>query len=836
MAKAYRAFASVILAFFFVHSSLGSHARAADRETRVDSIEELVVTGRKREEPIQQTPLSMVALTPADLDVRAIRQVDEIGQAVAGLKFDTTVGTDDSARIFIRGVGQASDSDEVDPGVGLYVDGVYYPRVTGSVLRLFDLERVEVLRGPEGTLFGKNTVGGVVHLITRKPGEEFAGRAEVRHGNLGLLETQLSVNVPIALGSLERRAFSRFSFATATDEGFIRNVLDGENGGDNKLLAGRWALRLLPSDDMEANLKLERSRENQKAPLGECRRVVDIALSTIIVDNTSFFREACDESSIGTPEFEAFSSDPIKNKLDIVGTTGSLSWNLGSLTLRSTSSWRQLANRNRGGDTDGTRAEFTEQGPGKSKDDAVSHELLLQGRAMDQRMFFTTGAYWLREEGRSQGETRIQRNVIANPDIPLVGFAEAPPTFQEFNDATSGPGQTSLTLLELLRSSNRRTIEKFTTYSYAAFGEVSYQLNPRLNLTGGLRYTEERKSRRRKSLAVFGPAFIDGSPSGEIKPASADSFGEADARFDEWTGRILFAFRVTDDSLLFGGLSRGFRSGGFDDGQVTDESSGGVRPFDTEKLDSFELGLKTSWLGQRLVLNLSGFYNKYEDIQLSILSTGADGLPTVNIQNAGRAIVQGLELEFQARPAWIEGLRLSGGVSLIHAEYKEFREDVVRPFMTDQCSSLRLSECPPSRLVQIATQLSDPRSRTEINADVSDRDFSQTPAFSFNAQAAYRFDLGSWGTLAPAIQWYHQGKTFQDVRNSKRAQQPKFGLLNGRIAWLSMDGATTISLFARNILDRRYIAGAEDLSDQTGTNQVFYARPRTWGVEVTREF
>src|SRR5262245_28055719 len=221
-------------------------ARVRGESTR---IEEIVVTGRRREEMIQQTPLSITAFESEDLEARGLTQIDDLGKSVAGLKFDTIPGRSNIASIYIRGVGQVSESDELDPGVALYVDGVYYPRLVGSVIPLLDLERVEVLRGPQGTLFGKNSVGGAIQLITRKPGSELGGRAQVRAGNRDLVETQASIDVPL----MAERVFSRVSFTTATDDGFVTNVLDGEKTGDNKLLAGRAALRILPGDGIEAN-------------------------------------------------------------------------------------------------------------------------------------------------------------------------------------------------------------------------------------------------------------------------------------------------------------------------------------------------------------------------------------------------------------------------------------------------------------------------------------------------------------------------------------------------------------------------------------------------------
>jgi iron complex outermembrane recepter protein len=817
-----------------------SSQRARSESSR---IEEIVVTGRRRDEMLQKTPVSIVAFESNDLEARGLTQIDDLGRNVAGLKFDTIPGTNNTARIFIRGVGQVSGSDELDPGVAVYVDGVYYPRLLGSVISLLDLERVEVLRGPQGTLFGKNAVGGAVQLVTRKPGSELRGRAQLRVGNRDLLETQASFDVPL----VPERVFSRISLATATDDGFVKNVVDGATTGDNKLLAGRAALRVLPADDLELGLSFERSREHEKAPIAECRQQPVLALSLGGVDNVAFAREACQESSLGTSEFKSFSNDPIKNQLEVVGTTGSFAWTLGAVTLKGTSSWRQVANRGSGGDLDYTSVELVGAGPSKLKADTVSHELVAQVQALDDRLFVTTGLYWLREESRARNEQTVQRGVIANPDTPLVGsFAEpddAPvvaiagpmPTFRLIDgpfarllNPLNDPNV--LTPLETLRDFNRLEIEKFTTFTYAGFGEITFRVSDGLSLTAGARYTEERRDRRRMSVPVLGVALkADGTP----KPLSLPSRGGADARFDEWSARATLAYELNDDVLLFAGYSNGFKSGGFADSELSDQAAA-IEPFDTEKLDSYEVGIKSSWLSNRLVANLTGFYNDYDNIQLSINTLSRRGFAITTIQNAGKAVVRGLELELIGRPSWIDGLTLSGGLSLIDADYRSYRESVVPDFQSDLCTSLRLADCPLNDLLAIVNQLT--QIRPQMNVDVSDRKFSNTPAASFNLRAEYVLEVGRFGRVLPSVGWYHQGNVFQDVRNTPGARQSKFGLLSARMTWELADGRTAIALFGRNLLDRRYIAGSFDARQQTGQTQVFYSQPRTYGIEIVRTF
>ncbi len=832
-------------------------------------IEEIVVTGRKREEVLQETPLSIVAFTEQDLETKAVTEVQEIGENVAGLKFDTTVGTNNQARIYIRGVGQDSANTEVDPGVGIYVDGVYYPRALGSVFTLLDIERIEVLRGPQGTLYGKNTIGGLINVITKKPAEGLGGRAQVRIGNYGLYETRTSIDVPL----MPERAYSRISIATGTSDGYLRNALkSGESVGDNKLLSGRLALRFLPFDDVEANFTYDRSQENEKAPVGECRRVTDLALSTFVVDNTSRFREGCNESRDGD-KLSVFTQEPTKTDIDIQGATGILSWDLGGIALKSTSSWRRVETRGRGGDNDGTRVEFLGSvSGGKSKNDVISQELLLQGRAFDDRLFFSTGVYGLREDGKSQTTPTVQRSLFDNPDTTLVG---SPLTFRQLEQAVfdgavnmakdrlargrgaanfqalSPADQTevdrlareqTLTLRETVSNANRFNNSRFTTLSYAAFGELSYDLTDKLSVTGGLRVTQERKERQGRSIARF--RFPDYFP--DDKPGTRDRFGVAiHKRFSDLSGRAIVNYKWNDDIFTYASFSRGYRSGGFNETTVLESDASAANPFDDERLESLEVGLKTTWFDNRLLFNVTGYYNNFDSIQLGILTVGSNGLASNSVQNAGKAIVQGLEIEFEARPSgFLSNFSFNAGVSFINADYKSFRTDIVDDFDSNLCTSLRLSECSnvagpngePSPFAQVLTALANPGDRTRLGVDVSDRDFKQTPPFSYNVGVTHNLEVGSWGSLLTNVSWYHQGATFQNTANSKSVQQPKYGLLSARVAWEVWDGKTTIALFGRNLLDRRYIAGALDLRQITGTNQAFFAPPRTYGVEIIRTF
>jgi outer membrane receptor protein involved in Fe transport len=253
-------------------SSDASQAKPAQAQTTEKKqqigIEEITVTARKREENLQSTPVSVSAFSAEDLKDNDVRRLNEITRTVPNLQFDNAIGTANSARIYLRGVGTGDPISSRDPGVGLYLDGAYLPRQQSSLLTLSDLERVEVLRGPQGTLFGKNTIGGAINIVSKKPdiGGDFGADTEFRAGNFGRFDSRVSIDIPL----VDEKAAARLSLATATRDPVVRNKGTGPELQDDKLLAGRFQFRWEPSDDLSFNLSFDQSKENRKPQGGKC--------------------------------------------------------------------------------------------------------------------------------------------------------------------------------------------------------------------------------------------------------------------------------------------------------------------------------------------------------------------------------------------------------------------------------------------------------------------------------------------------------------------------------------------------------------------------------------
>ncbi len=824
-------------------------------------IEEITVTARKREELLQSTPISMVAFGADELEGRQINSIADIGQAVPNLKLDLSNGSNNQTRIYIRGVGQDDARDNVDPGVGLYVDGVYISRLTGSAVSTLDVEGIEVLRGPQGTLFGKNTVGGVVSIRTRKPEPEFGGLARVRAGNFGLFETQATLNVPI----IPERAFTRITLETQTDEGFTRNSTTGTRSGDNKLLKGRMALRVLPRDDMSLDLSYEQTQENEKTPTPECRIGNVFAPGNFLTQNFAVgpngetFLETCDRDRGDDEPLTSSANFDAKDELDTQFAIANFGWDLSdSLSFRSVSSWRRVEIRTENTDLDATSVDGFGVGSLRNQNDSFSQELQLVGRAFNGRLSYTVGAYAFKEKGNGRTRLSSLANVLATiragetDSLLFPGSDLSFATFETISrsgtfDQALGDQDQGGFLTDAVLGLNQTIISRFENTSFAGFLEGTYDFNDRLSLTVGARYTVERKERQGKTIPLAdAPSF--GRRADRRTPTLGIPINE---RFGKWTPRVQLEYQATDAIFAYASYSRGFKSGGFNRTTVSprDRRTGGARAlpedpgkFDEEILNSYEIGLKTQWLDNRLVLNLSAFFNRYDDIQLTTIQIDEDGVPTGQINNVGEATIRGLELDFQYRP--LPQLTISGGAGLTEADYRDFtaRVDAASELMrrglinpaTCKSFSADPAECDIGSFLSAADFVFQPDDLPM--ADFSDLDRTNTPNFNANLSVNYIFDLAEWGMLLARTTYFVQGDVEYATFNDDDVRQDRYGLLDGRLAWELPDGATTISFFGRNLLDRSFISGGFSLNDTNGVKTVFRSRPRSFGIDVSRRF
>lgn len=587
-------------------------------------LEEMIVTAQKRTASLQDTPISIQAFSGAELEARSAGDISNIADFTPNMEFDATSpisGSSNAAVVFIRGIGQTDFVLTSDPGVGIYMDGVYISRAMGSVLDLLDIERVEVLRGPQGTLFGKNTVGGAISVTTKRPGPEFELEGSLTAGNYDRADGMLSVNVPITEDSLYLRA----SVATRNRDGYGDRLLTGETMGDVNSDTLRASLLWMPVDDLEFTWAFDGTTANEDMPttslivadpslggMNNLSGLYNLYATLGWVDgplyNDSWLTRDTDESN-GTA--------PVGSDTDVWGTSLTGVWNLEYYSVKSITAYRN---------TDASFGRDTDHSPitiihthNEMDLDQFSQEFNFSGTAFDDRLDWLFGLYYFEENGEDL------------PDIPII-----PDVFE----AEQGFG--------LPEFSVRGDIEVDNT-SLAAFFHNTYAITEKLSTTFGLRYTDEEKD---TELDIY-------YPTSGMRLLQNPNTSQT---FDDWTPRVGLEYFWSDDLFTYASYSEGFKSGGV----VSRYNQPAVDPieFDPEKVKNYEMGIKSEWLDQRLRINAAVFYMEYTDIQVTVFNGVVP-----ETRNAAEGEISGAELELTALLA--EGLYLYGTVGYMDAEYTD---------------------------------------------------------------------------------------------------------------------------------------------------------------------
>lgn len=615
-----QAFAAVLLASAATAALLPDIALAQGDD-------EILVTARRRAESLQEVPVAVSAFDQSRVAELQADTLSGLQYATPNLYFDQ--GDASNAVIFLRGIGQNDSLAFADPGVGVYVDDVFIARSQAAFLELFDVERVEVLRGPQGTLYGRNTIGGAIKFVSTTPPDEFRAYLEAGGGNYDFVTVKGGIGGPLAPGVLRGKA----AFAFTRRDGFNTNLVTGEDDGDIKSFSGRGALLFTPSDKVEFLLSVDGKIDRPDTSRSPVRETAitgapdpDGAPFDLVTYPASADPYSVDVNANGLSNLTAF------------GVALTSRWKAtDTLTFEAITSYRTL-DFDLNLDTDGSPL-------------PILDILVLQDQSQfsqevraiyDNGGFsFTGGFYFFRDDD-------VTFSGVDNGSATIFGF---PVTL--FGFPSSALAQTDQ-----------------VTNSYAAFADASIALTERLSFSAGLRYTYEKRRSQRLFENFFDtsvstisntPPFLQGAG-----VPGAPITGEAD--FDAFTPKVSVSYKASDDAMVYASVSRGFKSGGFDGRANTDF---GFQPFAPEFVWSYEGGLKTRWFNGGLIANFAYFYNDYTDLQVT--SFGADPISGVFVSlftNAAEARIHGAELELFARPH--ERMSITGTVGWLDAEYKEF--------------------------------------------------------------------------------------------------------------------------------------------------------------------
>lgn len=605
------------------------------------TIEEVIVTARKREENLQDTPISITAFTGAELESRGSLDLADVGNNSPNVQFvngSSLAGNSNSANIYIRGIGSSAFLINNDPGVGVYVDDVYVARNVGAVLDLSDVDRVEILRGPQGTLFGRNTNGGAVSIYSKQPDSEFSAMATVTVGQDHHYGFRGSVNLP-----LSDQVFARISALYRHRDGYVKALqYDDSDLGDDNVAAIRGQLRFEPTDDLDVTIAADYTRERENGGPWVARAIDGTQLFTRFANvNTgdatclTAAGQSNNPACLGPVQlagnfatnntfYDHNTGQRIKpfSNLDVFGISGVINWDMGSAHVKSITAYRDLDSDFIRSITHGPQLVF-ENPNTLYESKTFTQEIQLTGSGFDNKLDWVTGIFYYREDAR-------QRPVGVHSIFILTGQIPVTPDDR-----------------------------KLKNESAAVFSQATWHVTDRLHLTGGLRYTDESKNID-LTYYVPGTATVSLATLGELETS-------------ELTPHASASYDFTDDVLGYFSYSEGFRSGTFTTRLAFDVDVITSAPVaEPEYVTTYEVGVKSTLFDGRVRLNLSAFHTIFDDMQVEYKPGPPFSPSSQHIGNVAAAEVNGFEAELMA--LLTQNLTLTANLGLLDSKYTEATE------------------------------------------------------------------------------------------------------------------------------------------------------------------
>ncbi len=696
------------------------------------ALEEIVITAQRRTESLQEVPISVTVFSAEDLRESGVRMLDDIATRTPGFAMGSfNFG---QPQLYIRGIGSNADGAGSDSSVVVFLDEVYIGRATAANVELYDLERFEVLRGPQGTLFGKNVIGGAMNITTTKPTEEFKAKFELTGGNLGLLEGKGLIS-----GALANNVFGKFSFTHRERDGYITSVdptIRGTKFGGIESSGVRGGLRFILSDTVEINVSGDYTRDRYDAAGHR-----DVGAGLILPAG----QKAFDPVGYADP-YNTFTdfADGYQNR-DVWGVMGRLDWEIGGGTFTGISAFRGADfkfDEDHAGSGFASTPILSVQSAIDENVNQLTQELRFNRVDFNDRLNWTVGAFYLNE------------NIEREEDSLIALFAPRPL-----------PADVSL--------------QDNTTKSWSVFADATWTITDRFDFTLGGRWTNESKNIRQIG--------IDGALGGIIQ-----NYDVRDSQsWDAFTPRAVLGFHITDDAYTYISYSEGFKSGGYEGLAAT--ATGAKTPFNPEEAKAYEAGLKTEWLDKRLRVNLAVYKTDYADLQvLERITTPEDPLGIVVTKNAGKAKIQGAELEFNSQ--W-GNFGLNGNYAYIDTETQEFGGPT------------------------------DPRNGKALR---------NSPKNSYYLTGNYHWDLSVGGSISIRYDFRHQDKVYSDPLNLEGSAIPQYDLQDFRIAYAPTGEKWEVSGWVHNLADEEYLLHAWPAQPFAYVQTL--APPRTYGVTFTMQF
>lgn len=605
---------AIAAALVALQAGAAAQDQPADATTAGSADEEVIVTAQKRSERLIDVPISITSVSKAQMQSQNLVALSDLGGRLPNV---LAAGSSLFPNFTIRGISsQSGGSPGFAPAVGVYVDEVFQGRDRAYNVPLEGIARIEVLRGPQGTLYGKNTIGGTISIVTEKPTNEFHGEASAQIGNFGFNQETLTLSGPI----VEDKFLLLGSFIRKERDGYIYNRFRDEDINGYKGYGGRLRALIMPSDTVTLDFAADYYTQDGSE-----------ALQTVSYAPLPF--PPYNSLPVPDPDNRIVDLDaPIMGEREIWGASGRIDIDLGGMTLTGIVGHREYTSAFQD-DSDGLPLD--EFSVGRAEDATINSQELRLTSNGDGPFSWILGAYFYQEDLRSVN------NINLGPLFPSVLFG-LPPLPANFHERA------------LTNAAIKET-------SYAAFGSFTYDFNDQLRLAAGLRFTHEDKDLDYSQIhtdVVNGLIAAFALPIAPLK----DSLSEG-----EWTGDISLTYKATPNDVLYVKYSRGYKAGGF---QADVISPPPFTPptslkFDAEFVNNYEAGYKSRWLDGKLSFNVAVFYLDYTNKQERV-NTGVSYV----ISNAGEARVYGAEFEFAA--TLFEGFNVTGALGLLDAKYTSF--------------------------------------------------------------------------------------------------------------------------------------------------------------------
>ncbi len=747
-----------------------------------ETLESVVVTARRREESLQDTPVAVTALSADALERQQVVSTTDLDKIAPNLQFHsygTLTGNNSAAQVFIRGVGQTDATPAVDPGVGIYIDDVYMGRSVGGAMDFRDIKSVQVLRGPQGTLFGRNTIGGAVLLTTNAPGDDAGNSVRLGVGSDSLYEAFGAFDLP-----LSDTWSARLSLGGRKRDGYVTRVSDGKDLGDENMYTGQLGVRWKPSDDLVFTLRGDYTKEDENgspfvfqsmneaatfvgaaSQAAGCPNMIDPLPPPVLVGPLADPRCGNDAQALGP--FKNGGTYPATSTLENRGVSLVMDWHINDVfSLKSVTADRRL-NWTGTRDADNTpllilHTNYT------SRSEQFSQEL--QGLVHTDRVDGVVGLYYFDED-----------------------------SFDRLLVPLGNPG----TSYDTQRVS-------MDDKAKAVFTEWTFKITDPFSVSAGLRYTEETKGLQATMFNVAPatraepPAPTALCPFAGPPPTQTGCLFITTNRFAQdfsaTTKSISAQYRFNEHVMTYVSWADGFKSGGFN--QRYNAAPPGNAPigFNPETVDTYELGVKLDPT-DHLRINVAAFSSNYDDIQMTY-RLGVVPL----LFNAGKASIDGGELELEYAPT--AEFRIDGSLGYLHDKF----DSITPP--------------PPFGPVTLTATAT-------LNSSLP-----FAPEWQGHLGLSYDFHVGNDWRLTPRADVSYTASQFFDAGNSVEiAQTDSVTLLNASLTLASGDDKWRFMLSGVNLTDEQYpVAGTSSLTTASGYAEIIYARPRSWSLSGTWSF